>query len=312
MPAPPRLGAVSAVVVQGLVKRYGQLTAVDGLSFTARPGEITALLGPNGAGKTTTVEICEGLRRADAGTVQVLGLPPGARELRPAVGVMPQRPGAYPGARCGEMLHLVAAFHAAPLDPDRLLSDLGLAAAARTAVRRLSGGQQQRLSLAMALIGRPRVLFLDEPSAGLDVQARHAVWDLLRGLREEGVAVLLTTHDMQEAAELADQVVVVDRGRVLAAGSVPELTGTAGGGRVRFAARAGLDVAPLLAGTPAGTQVTEAPPGSYLVTGPLTPETLSAVLAWGAGQGAQVQQLQLAGRTLEDVFLELTGRGLRG
>src|ERR687890_511262 len=194
----------SALSVTGLVKRYDGRAVVDGLSFEVRTGTVLALLGPNGAGKSTTVEVCEGFRRPDAGQVRVLGLPPTDPSLRPRVGVMPQTGGAYPGLRCGEMLRLVASFSASPLDADDLLARLGLVDVARTAYRRLSGGQQQRLSLALAVVGRPELVFLDEPTAGLDPQARHATWELVEELRDAGVAVMLTTHHMEEAERLAD------------------------------------------------------------------------------------------------------------
>src|SRR5690606_9145572 len=213
-----------AVEVVDLVKRYGRLTAVDGLSLTAESGAVTAILGPNGAGKTTTIEICEGFRRADGGTVRVLGLPPSRQELRARVGIMPQSGGVPPAMRCGEWLRLVARFHAHPLDPDALLDRLGLADQARTPYRRLSGGQQQRLSLAAALIGRPELVFLDEPTAGMDPQARRSCWDLIGELRAAGVSVVLTTHFMDEAEKLADHVVIIDRGRAVAEGPPAELT----------------------------------------------------------------------------------------
>ncbi len=208
------------VQVQALVKRYGTKTAVDGLDLAARQG-VTAVLGPNGAGKTTTVEICEGYRRPDSGTVRVLGLDP-VREsaaLRPRIGVMLQSGGVYAGARADEMLRHVAKLHARPLDVDALIERLGLGSCGRTSYRRLSGGQQQRLALAMAVVGRPELVFLDEPTAGLDPQARHATWDLVRDLRDDGVCVVLTTHHMDEAEQLADDVAIIDGGRVVAQGS---------------------------------------------------------------------------------------------
>ena len=185
-----------ALEVDGLVKRYrtggSTRTAVDGLSLAARRGTVLAVLGPNGAGKTSTVEICEGFRDADAGTVRVLGLPPKDASLRPRVGVMPQSGGTYPGLRCGEALRLVASFAARPLEPGLLLERLGLRDVERTACRRLSGGQQQRLSLAMAVVGRPELVFLDEPTAGLDPQARRATWELVEALRADGVAAVVS------------------------------------------------------------------------------------------------------------------------
>jgi len=239
-----------ALDVVGLVKSYGGRRVVDELSLQVRPGTVLALLGPNGAGKTTTVEVCQGFRSPDAGTVRVLGLSPRDPALRPRIGVMPQAGGAYPGLRCGEMLHLVAAYAAHPLDPDDLLERLGLQEVARTAYRRLSGGQQQRLSLALAVVGRPELVFLDEPTAGLDPQARHATWELVEALRADGVTTVLTTHLLDEAERLADDVVVVDHGRVVAAGTVQELTSRGSTGQLRFASTPGLDVDQLLTALP--------------------------------------------------------------
>jgi ABC-2 type transport system ATP-binding protein len=296
-----------AVAVRGLVKTYGALRAVDGLDLDAAAGAVTAVLGPNGAGKTSTVEVCEGLRRADGGQVHVLGLPPGAPGLRHRVGVMPQLAGAYPGARCGEMLRLVASYFADPLDPGALLERLALTNVARTPFRRLSGGQKQRLSLALAVVGRPEVAFLDEPTAGLDVQARAETWQLVRDLRAAGAAVVLTTHDMDEATALADHVVVVDHGRVRAAGSVAALT--AGDGGLHFRSEPGLDLSTLV--LPAGCEAREPEPGRYLVTGEVSPTLVATVTAWAARQGVLTDDLQVGRRHLEDVFLELTGRTLR-
>ena len=216
--------------ITGLVKTYGRTAAVAGLSLRAERAEVTAILGPNGAGKTTTVEICEGYRRPDEGTVRVLGLDPvrDARALRPKVGVMLQSGGIPTAARAGEYLRVMASFYARPLDPAVLLERLGLTASARTPFKRLSGGQQQRLSLAAAVIGRPELVFLDEPTAGLDPQARHATWDLITGLRAAGAAVILTTHHMDEAERLADRVAIVDHGTLVADGTPAQLTGTAG------------------------------------------------------------------------------------
>jgi ABC-2 type transport system ATP-binding protein len=216
-----------ALVTRGLVKRYGGRAVVDHLDLDLPAGRVTALLGPNGAGKSTTIEICCGLRRPDAGEVRVLGLDP-ARDgaaLRPRLGVMLQEGGVYSGANAREMLLHVAALHAHPLDPDALIARLGLADTGRTTYRRLSGGQKQLLALGLAIIGRPELVFLDEPTAGLDPHARHATWALISELRAAGVTVVLATHLMDEAERLADQVVIVDRGRCVAAGSPAELTG---------------------------------------------------------------------------------------
>jgi len=300
-----------AVELEALVKRYGSITAVDGIDLRAERGAITALLGPNGAGKTTTIEICEGYRRADSGTVRVLGLDPvrDARELRPRIGVMLQSGGIPGTARAGEWLRLIASFHARPLDPAALLDRLGLAAQARTPFRRLSGGQQQRLSLAAAVVGRPELVFLDEPTAGLDPQARHATWELVSELRDAGASVIVTTHHMDEAERLADQVVIVDRGRVVARGTPAELTGAER--QLRFRARPGLGLEELLAALPPGSVAKESPAGHYLIEGDVQPELLATVTAWCASHGVTTEDLRIERRTLEDVFLELTGRELR-
>jgi ABC-2 type transport system ATP-binding protein len=303
-----------AVEVSGLVKRYGSNTAVNGLGFTMAPGTVLALLGPNGAGKTSTVEICEGFRTADAGTVRVLGLDPATDgdRLRERVGVMPQGGGAYPGVRADEMLRLVASCAANPLDTDWLLRILGLDSARRTPYKRLSGGQQQRLSLACALVGRPELVFMDEPTAGMDPQARRLVWDLVAALRADRVSVLLTTHLMEEAEALADQVVIIDNGRVVAEGSPSELTANDADDRqLRFQARSGLDLTLLSTALPEGCVPSETVPGDYLVTGAITPQVVSCVTTWCAQQGVLADGLHVASRSLEDVFLELTGRELR-
>ena len=302
-----------AVDIVGLAKSYGRTAAVAGLTLRAERAQVTAILGPNGAGKTTTVEICEGYRRADAGQVRVLGLDPvrDARALRPRVGVMLQAGGIPTTARAGEYLQVMARFYAQPIDPGLLIDRLGLAASVRTPFKRLSGGQQQRLSLAAAVIGRPELVFLDEPTAGLDPQARHATWDLITGLRASGASVILTTHQMDEAEQLADHVVIVDHGQVVADGTPAELTGTAG--QLRFRAEPDLDTESLLAALPAGSAAKESPAGHYLVqvTGRVDPQLLAAVTAWCADRGVLAQSLRIESRTLEDVFLELTGRELR-
>jgi ABC-2 type transport system ATP-binding protein len=233
----------AALEVADLVVRYGEKTAVDGLTFAAAPAQVTALLGPNGAGKTTTLDVAQGFRRPDSGTVRVLGLNPSDQQVRHRVGVMPQTGGGYLGLRAGELLRLVAAFHRDPHSPDELLERLGLADAARTPFRRLSGGQQQRLSLAMAIVGRPELVFLDEPTAGLDPAARRATWELVEAL-PDGCA-----------AEERD--------------------------------------------------------GAYVVTGPVGPQLLADVAAWCAARDVLARDLRVETRSLEDVFLELTGSEIR-
>ncbi|NBE94198.1 ABC transporter ATP-binding protein [Nonomuraea sp. KC401] len=298
-----------AVEIIDLVKRYGGTTAVDGLTLRAERGAVTAVLGPNGAGKTSTVEICEGFREADAGTVRVFGLAPALPELRSRVGVMLQAGGVPPAMRCAEWLRLVSRFYARPLDSGALLARLGLTEHVRTPYRRLSGGQQQRLSLAAAVVGRPELVFLDEPTAGLDPQARHACWELVGELRGAGVSVVLTTHHMDEAERLADHVAIIDRGRVVAEGSPASLTGAER--QLRFRARPGLALDELLNALPAGSAAKESPAGHYIIEGLVGPELLGTVTAWCASEGVTADDLRIERRTLEDVFLELTGRELR-
>ena len=303
MPAP-------AVLLDGLVKRYGDHAAVAGVSFEVQRGELLALLGTNGAGKTTIIEICEGFRTADAGRVQVLGLDPitDATRLRPQVGVMLQDGvGGYTGARALELLELFAGYAAHPQNPRELLELVGLADSARTPVKRLSGGQQQRLSLALALVGRPELLFLDEPTTGMDPRARRTTWELIRRLRADGVSVVLTTHYLAEAEDLADHVVVLNAGRVVAEGSPAELTRAGSSGTVRFSARPGLAVAELQRSLPMGSVVTEPAVGEYLVRAEVTPQLLAAITTWCAAESVLAEGLTVERRSLEDVFLSLTG-----
>jgi ABC-2 type transport system ATP-binding protein len=302
-----------ALEVVGLVKRYGHRTAINDLSLTANLATVTAILGPNGAGKTTLVETCEGFRRQDTGQVRVLGLDPRreGRRLRSLVGVMLQQGGIYPAARPREMLNLVAAYYAHPLDPEALLGRLGLLEVASVPYRRLSGGQRQRLAFALAIVGRPAMVFLDEPTTGLDPQARQATWELIADLRRDGVTVVLTTHYMEEAERLADQVVIIDQGRVVAQGTPAELTSVGDRQRLEFRAQPGLDLAGLEAALPPGHVVREVSPGRYTVEGEVGPEVMAGVMAWCAARGILPGELRVEKRSLEDVFLELTGRELR-
>jgi ABC-2 type transport system ATP-binding protein len=299
-----------AIRVEGLTRRYGGHAVVDGLSFDVRHGEVFALLGPNGAGKTTTVEILEGYRAPSAGTVRVLGLDPirDADRLKPRIGVMLQEGGVYPSIRPLEALRLFASFYADPLDPEALLRRVGLEDAARTRFRQLSGGQKARLSLALALVGRPELVFLDEPTAAMDPQARRATWEIVRALRRDGVTVLLTTHLMAEAEELADRVAIVDRGRLVALDS-PAGLGRGGDAPTElwFRAQPGLPLAALAAGVGAAEAVEERP-GEYRVAGEIAPATVAALAAWLAERGVLLADLRVGRQSLEDAFLRLTAR----
>jgi len=305
-----------AVEIHGLVKRYAGRAVVDGLDLVAGRGRVTAVLGPNGAGKTTTIECCEGLRTPGDGTVRVLGLDPttDAHALRPRVGVMLQDGGLPSGVRALEMLRHVATLYAQPRSIAELTDRLGLASFARTTVRRLSGGQRQRLALAIALVGRPEVVFLDEPSAGMDPQSRHAAWELVREARDDGVAVVLTTHLMDEAEDLADLAVIVDHGTVLASGTVADLVASGADRTLRFSAPTGLDVEAVTAALTRGSthvSVHEDAPGEYVATGAVDAHVLAALTAWCAAHDVLVPRITVGRRTLEDVFLDLTGRNLR-
>ena len=296
-----------AIDVSDLRVRYGTVVAVDGVSFTVEAGEVVALLGPNGAGKTTTVETLEGYRRPHGGSVRVLGLDPGRdhRRLVPRIGVMLQRGGVYPGMNALSALRLFAAYYDEPRPVDDLLDLVGLRSVAGTPWRRLSGGEQQRLSLALALVGRPEVAFLDEPTAGVDLHGRVAIREVVRSLRDDGVCVLLTTHELEEAERVADRVVIVDRGRVVGAGTPAELMATAGESAVRFAAPPGLPVDALAAAV--GASVVEERPGEYRVDAPSSPRLVADLTAWLAEHDLPLADLRAGRHSLEDVFLRLTG-----
>jgi ABC-2 type transport system ATP-binding protein len=302
-----------AVEVTDLVMRYRGKTAVDHLSLTIEPGSVVAILGPNGAGKTTTVETCEGFRRPQSGTVRVLDLDPirDARPLRPRVGVMLQSGGAWSGVRASELLRYIASLYAHPLDTELLVDRLALASCGRTPYRRLSGGEQQRLGLATAIVGRPELVFLDEPTAGLDPQSRRACWDLIGDLNDAGVTIVLTTHHMEEAERLATVVHIIDQGKVIASGSPAQLVSTGSRDLISFRARAGLDTDALAAALPPGASASRGLDGRYEVRTLVTPDSVAAVAAWCAKHDVLIHDLSFGQRTLEDVFLELTGRDLR-
>ena len=294
------------------------LRVVSDVSLVAERGQVTALLGANGAGKTTTIECAQGMRKRTGGSISLLGQDPdtAGAELRSRVGVMLQDGGLPPSARPIPLLHHIAGMYKDPWPVEDLVARLGIDSFSRTGVRRLSGGQKQRLALAAALAGRPEVLFLDEPSAGLDPQSRQLVFDLIGELRDSGMAIILTTHLMDDAQRLADYVYIIDNGRNVAEGTVAqllrhELTPDAPGGNVRtllFEAEPGLDLTGVL---PAAVDVRETRAGSYSVSGALTPADLAAVTAWWAARGIMPASMSLAARSLEDVFLDISGRETR-
>jgi len=301
----------AAIIVDRAVKSYGATRAVDGLSFVVAPGEVFALLGPNGAGKTTTVEMLEGYHAPDSGAVRVLGFDPfrEARKLKLQIGVMLQADGLQPSLTARELLRLYAAFFPDPLDPDELLARVGLAESAKVRCRRLSGGQKRRLALGVALVGQPRLVFLDEPTTGMDPQARLATWEIVQTLRARGTTILLTTHLLDEAERLADRVAIIDRGRLVALGTPRELTGASAAGIVRLVATPGLPTA-VLASLPGVRAARETTPGTYAleVDPAATPAALATIAAWLRDQGITLGELRVGHGSLEEFFLQLTGR----
>jgi ABC-2 type transport system ATP-binding protein len=310
-------GAGPAVVVDGLVKRYGPRTVVDGVSLRVEAGELVALLGPNGAGKTTTVETIEGYRAPDGGLVRVLGVDPlrGGPALRARVGLMLQGGGVDPRARPRETLVQYGRFHTEPRDADELITSLGLETVQDTPFRRLSGGERQRLGLALALVGRPEVVVLDEPTAGMDPEARAIVRSLVMDLRDAGAAILMTSHDLSDVERLADRIVVIDKGRIVAQGTPASLAaGAAPRLRVRFdrplddADRAGLAGA-ITAGRPGATAVDDGGADRIRIEGvPPDPMLVEAVTRWSLEAGRLVAELRTGSGSLEDVYLDLVGR----
>lgn len=304
-----------ALVLENVVKRFGRTTAVDGMTFAAHRGEVLALLGPNGAGKSTTMDMCTGFTAPTSGEVRVLGINPATnpQQVRDRVGIMLQGGGAYSAVSVRDMLRLAASYNIDPHDPEWLIELLGLGGVADTAYRRLSGGQQQRLSLALAIIGRPELVFLDEPTAGLDTQSRHAVWELVAALRRDGVTVILTTHMMDEAEALSDQVVIVDRGTVVAQGTPAELTHATDTQVVTVVTAVPLDVAKLADALAPHHLTIDSPerPTHLKIRGAADPPAVSAIAAEAQRQGVLIQHLEVARRSLEDVFLDTTGTELR-
>ncbi|MDA8149500.1 MAG: ABC transporter ATP-binding protein [Actinomycetota bacterium] len=324
-----------------LTIRYGGRVAVDRLSFAGRAGEVLALLGPNGAGKTSTVEALEGYRRPAGGRVAVLGLDPvrDRRALVPRIGVMLQHGGVYPTLGPAQVLSLFASYYDHPRDPGELLELTELTDVRRTPWRRLSGGEQQRLALALALVGRPEVVFLDEPTAGVDPEGRIGVRRIIATLAETGIGVLLTTHELAEAERLAHRVVIVHRGRKLAEGAPAALAAAASDGSIRFSTDPGIDTASALDAVPDGWELHEESPGSYRLSptgarggtdrpavggglpdtlgrgtaaagpayGPGAPDVIAALTGWLASHGHALGELR-TGRTLEETYLAITGQ----
>ncbi len=305
--------ATDVVQVQGLVKRYGQFMAVNGVDFSIRPGEIFGLLGPNGAGKTTTLEMIEGVRTPDGGTIAVLGMDirRQRRAIQARIGVQLQATALFPELRVGETITLFGSFYANARGVDDLLREVNLSEKRNAFPQDLSGGQRQRLALALALVNDPAIVFLDEPTTGLDPQSRHQLWDTVLALRERGKTIVLTTHFMDEAQTLCDRIAIMDHGQIIAQDTPAGLIGLLGA-----SAAVACVVDPALVPTsalrtlPAVTEVRDGLDDRLLFTDDAE-QTLVALLQLAASQGAKVERLQIHAPTLEDVFLKLTGRALR-
>ena len=305
----PGQTASQAVEIAHLRKTYGALVAVDDVSFSVAEGEIFGILGPNGAGKTTTAECAIGLRSPDSGTIRLMGLDPhaDAAKIHEIVGVQLQASALPPKLRVGEILHMYRSFYRDPADVGELIEVLGLAGKRHDYYRSLSGGQRQRLSIALALIGRPKIAVLDEMTTGLDPQARRDTWELIQGVRDRGVTILLVTHFMEEAERLCDRVALIDNGRVVALDTPARLAAQARGGKsMRFLPSAPFDDR-LLTELPEVRRV-EREGARVVVAG--TGELVNAVVLTLAAAGVTARDVQLDSSNLEDAFVRLTGRHL--
>jgi ABC-2 type transport system ATP-binding protein len=312
MTTPTTVGAEAVIRVTDLQKHYGEVRAVDGVSFEVKAGEIFGLLGPNGAGKTTTVEILEGLREPDSGEVRVLGLDvvKDADALKPRIGVSLQTAALYPKLTVVELIDLFRSFYPKSRPADELIEALGLGERRNAQSKDLSGGQRQRLAVALSLVNDPELVFLDEPTTGLDPAARRALWTLIEGLKAAGTSVLLTTHYMEEAEILCDRLAIMDHGRILESGTVEQLVSKHFKDRaVRFDRHEGLEVATLEA-LPAVTSVMVDDTESLVYTRDVG-ATIGALLSAAEARGIEPQNLAIRRASLEDVFLSLTGRALR-
>lgn len=298
-----------AVEVQSLSVRYGDILAVDRVSFGAEAGQVTIVLGPNGAGKTSIIEVLEGYRMPSIGGVRVAGLNPMADhdKLVGRIGVMLQEGGVYPSMRAGEAVELFCAYHDDVKQPAELLALVGLNDRTKRTWKQMSGGEQQRLKLALALAGKPEVVFLDEPTAGVDAEGRITIREVIRNLAADGVAVLINTHELGEAERLADHVVILDHGKLVVAGSLDELRRRDVADDITFTAAPGLNL--LSMGAHLDTTATEPSPGTYIVNAPPTPDNVARIAGWLAERNLPLGDLRAGRQSLEEIFLRLTGNG---
>jgi ABC-2 type transport system ATP-binding protein len=307
-----RVAAEPVIRVRDLRKTYGATTAVDGISFEVHAGEVFGLLGPNGAGKTTTVEILEGLRSQDEGDATVFGIDSGRepKKLKPRIGVALQTAALYPRLTVRELIALFRSFYPSGREPDELVELLDLGEKANNQTRDLSGGQRQRLAVALALVNEPELVFLDEPTTGLDPAARRSLWAIVGDLKAKGTTIVLTTHYMEEAEVLCDRIAIMDHGRILELGTVTELVSRRFVERsVRFMRIDALGDE-RIAGFPGVTSVRHEDDEVAVYTSDV-PGTIGAILQAAASVHAEPENLVVRRATLEDVFLDLTGRALR-
>jgi len=292
-----------AIVVEDLRKSYGPVRAVQGVSFTVETGEVFGLLGPNGAGKTTIVEILEGYRRRDGGRVEVLGEDParGARGFKRRAGMVLQECAVEPYLSVREVVELHRGYYPSPLPGDEVIDLVGLSESADVRVMRLSGGQQRRLDLALALVGDPELLFLDEPTTGFDPSARRNAWEIVRSMRRLGKTILLTTHYMDEAQNLTDRICVVSHGQVVRIGTAVSLRAERAATSIRFVKPDGLTVPEVGDLMPSGED------GLVAVVTDTPTRTLHELTAWAMAHGVELERLEVTQPSLEDVYLELTG-----
>ena len=290
--------------VSQLVIKYGNVTAVDHVSFTAQPGRVTVILGPNGAGKTSTIEACEGFLAPTAGSVQVLGLNPflQRKQLNRLMGIMLQDGGIYPSARVGELVQQYCALYGNGVDATALIARVGLQAVASTTYRRLSGGEKQRLSLALALAALPKIIFLDEPTSGIDVNGRDLVRSIIRELRDTGCCVIVATHELDEAERIADDVLVFHRGNVVASGTLHELR--SGREEIRFRSHSLIDVHSL--STTLGFTVEQTRQSEFTIAGTSDSRVIVQLADWAKANNVDIGDIGAGSQRLDDVFRRLT------
>jgi ABC-2 type transport system ATP-binding protein len=294
-----------AVEVEGLTVRHGSTVAVDNVSFTARSGRVTAIVGPNGAGKTSTIEVCEGFSRATSGSVRVLGLDPQKQrsQLNRRIGVMLQDGGIYPTARVGELIRHYCTLFGNQRSSTELLDLVGLNHVVDTTYRRLSGGEKQRLSLALALANYPEVVFLDEPTSGIDVHGRDLIRGIIQQLRDRGCCVIIATHELDEAERFADDIIVFHQSKIVASGTLDDLR--AGHQEIRFRTNMSIEIASLAQHL--GFNVRMVDRERYIIDGTSSPEVIVALTGWAKDHGVSIVDVAAGSRRLDDVFRQLTG-----